>query len=147
MKKITLLLCAILVTLSSCSDDDDNTNQVLLTESEIPTAITTYVNTHFADNTIDRAVKDMDNNTIEYDIYLSGNFTLEFNADYEIIDIDGVTALPDSVIPPAILIYVNENYPQQFIRGWELEMDYQQVELNNNIELEFTMTGEFIRID
>lgn len=147
MKKITLLLCAILVTLSSCSDDDDNTNQVLLTESEIPTAITTYVNTHFADNTIDRAVKDMDNNTIEYDIHLSGNYTLEFNENYEIIDIEGMTALPDSVIPASILTYVNQNYPQQFIRGWELEMDHQQVELDNNLELEFTMTGEFIRID
>lgn len=146
MKKITLLLCAILVTFSSCSDDDSN-NEILLTESEIPTEITAYVTMHFPENTIDRAVKDMDSNTIEYDIYLSGNFTLEFNADYEITDIDGVTALPEFVIPQAILIYVNENYPQQFIRGWELEMDHQQVELNNNLELEFTMTGEFIRVD
>lgn len=146
MKKITLLICAILVTFSSCSDDDNN-NEVLLTESEIPTEIVTYVNTYFPENTIDRAVKDMDNNKVDYDIFLSGNFTLEFNANYEITDIDGVTALPEFVIPQAILIYVNENYPQQFIRGWELEMDHQQVELNNNLELEFTMTGEFIRVD
>lgn len=147
MKKIILLLCAILFTFSSCSDDDNDTNEVLLTESEIPAAIKTYIDMHFPENTIDRAVKDMENNTVNYDIFLSGNFTLEFNADHEITDIDGITALPESVVPQPILTYVNENYPQQFIKGWELEMDHQQVELNNNLELEFTMTGEFIRVD
>ena len=64
-----------------------------------------------------------------------------------IIDVDGVIQLPNSVIPQSILDYVSVNYPNNVITDWELEFNHQQVELNNNIELEFEMNGNFIRID
>jgi hypothetical protein len=142
---ITMLIC--LSIFSSCSNDDDNINDVLLTEAEIPTAIKSYIETHFPSNTIVRAEKDTENNTITYEIYLNDNINLEFNSTSEIIDIDGVIQLPNSVIPESILDYVSTNYPNNFITDWELEFNHQQVELNNNLELEFEMNGNFIRID
>lgn len=142
---ITMLIC--LTIFSSCSNDDDNINDVLLTEAEIPTAIKSYIETHFPSNTIVRAEKDTENNTITYEIYLNDNINLEFNSTSEIIDIDGVIQLPNSVIPESILDYVSTNYPNNFITDWELEFNHQQVELNNNLELEFEMNGNFIRID
>ncbi|MGO3708158.1 MAG: PepSY-like domain-containing protein [Mesonia hippocampi] len=142
---ITMLIC--LTIFSSCSKDDDNINDVLLTEAEIPTAIKSYIETHFPSNTIVRAEKDTENNTITYEIYLNDNINLEFNSTSEIIDIDGVIQLPNSVIPESILDYVSTNYPNNFITDWELEFNHQQVELNNNLELEFEMNGNFIRID
>jgi len=90
---------------------------------------------------------DTENNLVTYDIYLNGNIELEFNNEYEIIEIDGRAQLPDSVIPSAILDYVAQNYPNNFITDWDLERDHQQIELDNGLDLEFTMTGEFIRID
>lgn len=147
MKKISIVLSAFFVTLLSCNNDDDHKTDKNLSETEIPSPIKTYVTTHFPSNTIDRAVMDTENNLITYDIYLSGNVELEFNSAFEIIDIDGRAQLPDSVIPSAILDYVAQNYPNNFITDWDLERDHQQIELDNGLDLEFTMTGEFIRID
>lgn len=141
-------LLAIVAILSSCSNDDDNNNQeIVLSESEIPTEIIAYKTTHFPENEIVNAIKDTEGNIVTYDIYLSGNFELDFNSNYEITDIDGISKLPDSVIPPVILDYVAQNYASNVITDWELEHNHQQIELNNGVELEFEMNGTFIRID
>jgi hypothetical protein len=147
MKLSAITMLVFLTILTSCSSDDDNINDVLLTEAEIPKAIKTYIETHFPSNTIIRVEKDTENNIITYDIYLSENINLDFNSAFDIIDIDGVIQLPSSVIPPSILNYVSANYPNNVITDWELEFNHQQVELNNNLELEFEMNGDFIRID
>ena len=147
MKLSAITMLVFLTILTSCSSDDDNINDVLLSEAEIPTAIKTYIETHFPSNTIVRAEKDTENNTITYEIYLNENINLEFDSASNIIDVDGVIQLPNSVIPQSILDYASVNYPNNVITDWELEFNHQQVELNNNIELEFEMNGNFIRID
>ncbi|WP_458627563.1 PepSY-like domain-containing protein [Winogradskyella sp. PC D3.3] len=152
MKTIINLPLFAIVTLfaffTSCSsDDDNNSNEIILSEEEIPEAIQTYIATHFSSNSIVLAEQETEGNTVTYDIYLSGNIALEFNNSFAIIDIDSATQLPDSVIPEDILNYVATNYPTNFITDWELELNYQQVELDNHIELEFDMNGDFIRID
>lgn len=129
------------------NNDDDDDNEVVLTESEIPVEIKTYVTTHFPNSSIIRAIKETDDNVISYELYLSENVELTFNDAFQIIEIDGASQLPDSVIPTAILDYVAQNYPNNFITDWELEDNHQQVELNDETELEFTLDGVFIRVD
>jgi len=150
MKTFKILFALAFVALfASCSNDDDNNNDndIILSETEIPTQIMSYISEHFPDNAIVQAVQDNDDNTVTYEVLLEGNFELDFNSDFEIIDIDGISALPDSVIPQAILDYVSENYPDNYITDWKLELTHQQIELNNGLELEFEMDGTFIRID
>ena len=67
--------------------------------SDLPREISTYILTHFPDNTILQAVIEKDGLTKTYNIILSENISLEFNRKKEIIDIDSETKLPDSVIP------------------------------------------------
>ena len=145
MKKLQilgiLLTLGLLLIATSCDDDKG------LSENEIPNEITTFITTHFPSNNIIRATKDKDGSRVSYDVTLSGNVKLEFNSQREITDIDSNTKLPDSVIPQAIRDYVTENYPNNFITDWELEDNHQQVGLDNDIDLEFTMDGEFIRVD
>lgn len=119
----------------------------VLPSSDIPEEIAQYVAAHFPDHEILQVVKDRDDLTVTYEVTLDGGISLEFNRDKEIVEIDASTALPDSVIPDKILEYVRTNYPDQFITDWELEGKHQKIELNNGLELEFTMDGEFIRID
>lgn len=148
MKAMTIILSVFFLTLVSCDKDNENDpNEVTLKTSEIPAEIKTYVDTHFASSNINRAVKETENGVVSYEIYLGGNVELEFDSMYKITDIDGRTQLPDSVIPTALLNYVKQNYPNQFITDWELELNHQQVELNNGVELEFAMNGDFLRID
>ena len=145
MKKLQVLgiiaTLGLLLFATSCDEEKG------LSENEIPNEITTYVTTHFPTNNIIRVTEDKDGTRKSYDVVLSGNIKLEFNRQREITDIDSNSQLPDSVIPQAIRDYVSENYPDNFITDWELEDNHQQVGLNNDIDLEFSMDGVFIRVD
>lgn len=127
--------------------DDEQNNEVPLSKANTPTAIKDYVNTHFPQDSILKVIKETDDSVVTYEVFLSENTKLEFDAEYSIISIDAVKKLPDSVIPAAIRDYVNSKYPNNFITDWELEPAHQEVELDNGIELEFTLDGVFIRID
>ncbi|GAB1402903.1 hypothetical protein MASR1M74_00810 [Lentimicrobium sp.] len=121
--------------------------ETVLPASEVPAEITTYVKTHFSDHKILQVIKDKDGFTKTYDVILEGGFSLEFDRKLEIIEIDGSSRLPDSVIPAKILDYVNQNYSGIYITDWETDGKNQQVGLENELELEFNMSGEFLRID
>jgi hypothetical protein len=140
MRKL-LKVFLLLTILSSCEKEK------VIPTSELPTEIKDYVSTHFPNSSIVKSVKENDSFTKTYEILLEGNFKLEFNKKKEIIEIDGVSKLPDSVIPEKIRTYVFDNYPTNVITDWELEGKNQKIELDNDLALEFNMDGDFIRID
>lgn len=142
-RSIFLLLTGIFAIgiFSSCEKES------VLPASDVPAEIKTYIETHFSENAILQVIKDKDGFTKTYDVVLEDGFRLEFNRKLEIIEIDGSSRLPDSVIPAKILDYVNQNYPGNFITDWELEGKNQQVSLDNDMDLEFNMSGGFLRID
>jgi hypothetical protein len=139
--KITIFATALTLTVSGCE------KEIVVPVSDIPSNISNYVKTHFPNNTIAKAIKDKDGFTKTYDILLSDGTSLEFNRKNEIVDIEGLNALPDSVIPAPILSYVKTNYATNYITDWEIDNNTQQVELNNSLELKFDKNGNFLRID
>ena len=139
--KSALVAVALSVSLISCAKEE------VIPVSQLPVEIKTYISTHFPSNTIVQVVKDFEGLTKTYDVMLSEQISLEFNRKNQIIDIDGKTALPNSVIPEKIRQYVTANYPTNVITDWELDDLNQQIQLDNGLNLEFTMNGDFIRID
>ena len=142
--KASLMATVVVFSLTGCDKEE------IIPSSDLPSEITNYISTHFPNNTIVQAIKDRDGLTKTYDILLSESISLEFNRKKEIVDIDGVdgiTQLPNSVIPEKILQYVTTNYPTNFITDWELDDKNQQVQLDNGLDLEFNMKGDFLRID
>jgi len=135
---IYLTLMFTLFYLTSCE------KEVVIPEQDVPTEIKSYVSTYFPDCTISKAIKEKDKNDEMYEISLSCNCKLEFNKQKNIIDIDCVSKLPDSVVPNNILSYVNTNYPNNYIVGWEIQGNNQNVELNNDATLVFNKQGGFI---
>lgn len=140
MKRL-FLLAIVPFMLISCDKEE------ILPLTDIPTEISNYISTHFPDNTVIQAIKDTDGIELTYDITLEDGFFLEFNRKKEVIDIEGLTKLPDSVIPSKLLVFVASNYPDNYIIGWELDDRNQQIKLENDLELEFNMNGDFLRID
>lgn len=134
------LILFLLPIITSCD------KEVIVGENDTPSKIKTYVTTHFPTTSIQRVVKDKDGTEL-YEVYLANGVKLEFNNHNEIIDIDGNSKLPDSVIPPSLLNYVITNYPSNYIKGWEVQGANQELQLNNGLELIFNMAGDFIRID
>ena len=115
--------------------------------SEVPSQIQTYVKKHFPNSKIIQSEVDYEGLTKEYDIILSDNIKLEFNRKNNIKSIDAKSELPNSVTPLAINKYIKANYPNNFITKWDLDRTHQSVELNNGIEIEFTLKGKYLRID
>lgn len=137
-----ILILVISFGFTSCYKDK------ILKDDEIPTEIRSYIEEHFPNHDLLKAKKERDKNEpTTYEISLSGSISLEFNKDYKIIEIDGITALPNSVIPPPILQYVQENYPNQVITDWEDIGTKQKVRLNEGLELIFDLEGNFLFID
>lgn len=132
--------------ITSISTNNDDDDEVILKDSEIPVTIKNYLETHFINNTIILVIKEIDDNETIYEVYLNNKIELEFNGSFEVISIESAIKLPDSVIPETILTFVSTNYPNNFIIEWDLEGTSQQVELNNELELEFNLTGDFIKI-
>lgn len=140
--KIIFLLILSLFAFSTIGCEKEKT----IDESELPLSVKTYLETHFADCNILKVAKDTEDGQPSIDIDLDCGVNIEFYATGQVIDIDGTSKLPDSVIPDEILAYTATHYPNDFIIGWDLEGDRQQVELNTDIELEFDMDGNFLRV-
>lgn len=136
-----ILLC-MSVLLMSCEKET-----VLDVEIEVPSAVQSYISTHFPSAKIQRAVKEEERSEKELKVTLDNGVYLKFNGKNEIVDIESKTALPQSVIPAKIWNYVEANYPNAFILEWELDGNTQDVDLNTGVQLEFNLNGDFIRID
>lgn len=140
---LTMLFGALaaLTSFASCQKD------TIIQESALPAEIKAYVAEHFPGNKILQAEKDKDGPKQHYELILSDGIKLEFNHKKEIIEIEGKSKLPDSVIPEKIRSYVKANYPDSIILEWEIDRKKQQVKLNNGLDLEFSKSGDFLRID
>ena len=134
-------LMASCVGLQSCDDDKP------INPNELPTVAESYIDTHFADASITSVLKEYDDLTYTYKVYLSDGTFIEFKKDGEWKDIENrVTGVPASVIPEKIATYITTNYASNFVVDIERDRNYDVV-LNNNLDLVFSLSGDSLRID
>ncbi|MCC6816014.1 MAG: PepSY-like domain-containing protein [Saprospiraceae bacterium] len=106
-----------------------------------------YIKTHFSKSEVVQASVEKEGLSKEYEIILADGIKLEFNSKYKIREIDGKSKLPDSVIPQKIREYVVRNFSKNVITDWKIDGKNQQIGLDNDLDLEFSMGGKFLRID
>lgn len=141
MKKLLLLLAVPVLLLSACKKEK------VIDDNDLPRDARDFIATHFAGITISQSVREWDDTKWKYEVYLSNGTKLEFNHKGEIEEISGNSALPDSALPSLLVSYVRTNYPDEYIRKWELDSTTQEITLSNNVELVFDKQGNFLRID
>ncbi|MBS1652657.1 MAG: PepSY-like domain-containing protein [Bacteroidetes bacterium] len=141
--KITSIIALSVICFSLLSCD----KETVLNSTQTPTEISEYVSTHFPDNKILQVVEDIDMTTKTYDVILEENINLEFNRKKEIIGIEALSKLPESVISPKINQYVASNYSDNDIIEWQLERKHQEIKLDNGLDLVFALDGSFKKID
>ena len=145
MKKIFSILAlaiATLVGLQSCEKED-----VIIPAAELPEEVISFLDTHFSGIEVRSVIKDYDNSTYEFEVYLSNGTRIELSRRGEWRNVENhLAGVPHSVIPNKILTYVAENYPDQMIIG--IERDRQiDVELKGGVELVFSLNEDFVRFD
>lgn len=113
---------------------------------DLPGFVNDFINVHFSDYQIVRALREFEDYQIRYKVFLNNGVSIAFNPGGEMIAIKGEQLLPDSVIPGFILSFVSERYPTAYITGWELGNALQWAVLSNGLKLEFDRKGSFIKI-
>ena len=145
MKKIFSILAlaiATLVGLQSCEKED-----VMIPAAELPSEVISFLDTHFSGIEVRSVIKDYDNSTYEFEVYLSNGTRIELSRRGEWRNVENhLAGVPHSVIPNKILTYVAENYPDEMIIG--IERDRQiDVELKGGVELVFSLNEDFVKFD
>ena len=145
MKKIFSILAlaiATLVGLQSCEKED-----VMIPAAELPEEVISFLDTHFSGIEVRSVIKDYDNSTYEFEVYLSNGTRIELSRRGEWRNVENhLAGVPHSVIPNKILTYIAENYPDQMIIG--IERDRQiDVELKGGVELVFSLSEDFVKFD
>ena len=145
MKKIFSILALAIATLAglqSCEKED-----VMIPAAELPSEVISFLDTHFSGIEVRSVIKDYDNSTYEFEVYLANGTRIELSRRGEWRNVENhLAGVPHSVIPNKILTYVAENYPDQMIIG--IERDRQiDVELKGGVELVFSLNEDFVRFD
>jgi hypothetical protein len=141
INKITISMIVAAVIFVSCDKDEIEPGD------NMPKEIRTYITAHYPSQSITHSEIYIADSIKTYEIKLNNGTSLEFDYKKAIVDIDGNTELPKSVISSKIFDYVSINYPSNFITGWEMDEGKQEVELNNSVDLEFDMNNDFLQID
>lgn len=142
MKKLVVVFVA-MIGLASCEKES------VVPETELPKVAQEYLSAHFEGVNIIQVVKDQEGLRKSFDVYLADGFELEFKKSGDVVSIKNNRnqKLPNSVVPAKILEYVNSNFAPDYVVSWELDDNFQEVELNTGMELKFSKSGDFIRID
>ncbi len=98
-----------------------------------------------------KVVKDKEGLGFSWDVYLANGFELQFDKEGNWMKVDGNNQpIPASILallPGGITTYCSTNYPNSPIVEVDKDSRRYHVELQNSIELEFDLNGNFIKID
>jgi len=120
----------------------------LVSENDLPQPAKKFISTHFAGVAIASVEKEQNILEKTYDVILSNGTSLEFDKDGACTEIDGHTnKIPDSVVPTKILKYVQTNFADDFIVGWEKDGSQQDIELASKLELKFDQKSNFLQLE
>ena len=145
MKNMKFLFFALALTL--CSVSLSARDQVI-SEQQLPAAAKTFVKQYFKNRTVSLAKKDVDFGSTTYDVVLNSGTKIEFNNKGEWKEVDcAPAAVPSALIPSAIASYVKANYANCKIVKIERDAAGYDIELSNDVDLQFDKQGNFVRID
>lgn len=121
--------------------------EVVITETELPTVVKKNVVKYFGKKDISSIVKDVEFRKTVYDVYFNDQTEAEFSSTGELKEAKSHKGLPDAVVPEKVQIYVKKHYPNVVVTKWERSSNKQEVELSNGLDLEFDLNGRFLRLD
>lgn len=141
--KTFLLICFFMIGLQGFAQDSS------ITENELPLPAREFLSKNFSGKKLIRIEKDVDRNTTDYEVLLDDQTKIEFdqNGNWKEVDSPNNSAVPNGFIPEKIKKYLTENYPDQQISKIEKDSRKFEVELTNDLDLDFDLNGNFLRTD
>ncbi|MCC9073166.1 PepSY-like domain-containing protein [Flavobacterium sp. F-65] len=125
-----------------------NAQKTVITKAALPASAQTFLKTHFSGQEPTYIVEDKEMFSKDYKVQFANNVEVEFDGKGNWEEVDGNhQAIPTTVIPKKIMAYVNTHFANTSITKIDKGTWGYEVNLSNNLELEFNSKGNFIRID
>ena len=121
--------------------------------NELPQNAQDFINQNFSSETVEEVDKKGRIQRLYsdemYEVEFDNGISIDFNKNGEATEIENENGkeIPRSALPSEISNYIENNYSNSQITGWEKEKDKQEVQLADGTELEFDASGKFIRMD
>ena len=111
-----------------------------INQSELPKAALTFINKHFSGDNLKKAEKDQGRRGMEYEVDLISGAEIDFreNGDWKEVKAAKGKAVPEAIIPPAIVKYVSTNHAGQNIVEISRKRGGFEIELSNGTEIKLT---------
>lgn len=143
MKKVVLSAVFALFSVGFSFAQDD----VQISQSQLPASVKRNVTKYFGSKTVSSVTKDREDGRIVYDVYFEDGSEGEFTSNGTLWEAKSYNGLSNNIVSAKVLSYVKKNYPGANIIKWEKKRNKQKVELDNDLDLEFTLAGKFLRVD
>ena len=118
-----------------------------ISKRDMPSAVQKNVTRYFGKKAISSIIKDKEDGKIVYEVSFDDGTKAEFSSNGNIIEVKSYSGVPSSVVPSKVQAYVRKYYPKNKIVQWKKKSNKQKIELDNDLDLEFTLKGDFLRID
>ncbi|MEN2487828.1 PepSY-like domain-containing protein [Flavobacterium sp. B11] len=140
MKKRIFLVIGLLVLSISASA------QKKIEVTELPKPAQDFLKKYFSHTTVEIAKKDAEHGEKGYEVKLKDGTEVEFWKDGSYREVDGGdNPIPTAFIPENIKAYVAKNHPNEKITHIDYGHKDLDVDLTNNIDLEFTKDGKILK--
>ncbi|MCM1355618.1 MAG: PepSY-like domain-containing protein [Staphylococcus sp.] len=138
MKKIYLLMMVCLVACLTWSCSDDDKDEVVINEANLPQAAQTFIKQFYPNDKVARVTKDTEHANSEYEVKFVSGQEVEFDAAGQWTDVSAPRgmAVPTGIVPE-INIYVGLHYDGAGINEISRDQRGYEVELINGLELLF----------
>lgn len=148
MKTLKTFFLGMISVFALIMSESAQAKDVIITKKELPKKALAFMDAHFNGKTIQTVEKDADFLAVSYKVTFADRIEIEFDKEGEWDEVDGnKNPLPTTFILEPIVTYVKTNYPDAQIVKIDKETRLFEVKLNNGLELEFSKSGVFKRID
>jgi hypothetical protein len=138
-KRIFLALTLLMLTMSASA-------QKKIEVKELPQPAQDFIKKHFSNTSIEIAKKDAEHGEKGFEVKLKDGTEVEFWKDGSYREVDGgEKPIPTEFIPQSVKDYVAKNHPNEKITHIDYGHKDLDVDLTNNIDLEFTKEGKILK--
>lgn len=114
--------------------------------TELPKPAQEFLKKYFSNSAIDVVKKDAEHGEKGYEVKLKDGTEIEFWKDGSYREVDGgKSPIPTGFIPVSVKDYVAKNHPNEKITHIDYGHKDLDVDLTNNIDLEFTKEGKILK--
>lgn len=109
-------------------------------ESGLPKAAQTFITKYFAGQQIHKVEKEEGRRGTEYEVKFLNGTEIDFKSDGSWKEVKAAKgqAVPDAIVPSAILTFVKTNYKGKIIREISMKRGHYEVELSDGTKLKLT---------